>query len=97
MQKLLYMEDIVKPGESTSKLRPKPADCCVKVEGVTASWTEVCYYSHRISNSFNRPFNYSTYKNQSIIFIVQGSERKKLARLMGCGIKSMWLLFKLKW
>eukprot|EP00795_Rhopilema_esculentum_P002810 gene2810-1037_t len=38
MQKLLFMEDLKKPG--SSNLRPKPADCRVDVENLTASWTE---------------------------------------------------------
>ena len=33
------MDDIVKPG--ASNLRPKPEDCGVKIENLTAAWTEV--------------------------------------------------------
>jgi len=38
MKKLLFMDDIVKPG--ASNLRPKPEDCGVKIENLTAAWTE---------------------------------------------------------
>eukprot|EP00794_Sanderia_malayensis_P020176 gene20176-22151_t len=40
IQKLLFMEDIVKPGGGASNLRPKPADCGVKIENLSASWTK---------------------------------------------------------
>ena len=33
------MDDIVRPG--ATNLRPKPEDCGVKIENLTAAWTEV--------------------------------------------------------
>ena len=38
-QKLLFMDDIVRPG--ATNLRPKPEDCGVKIENLTAAWTGV--------------------------------------------------------